>query len=554
MRRGLFLFAALLLLSTGPSQEVPTFREEGKRRGLKIRYRADMRRAKMIATMGGGVAAGDYDGDGFIDLYLLSGVTDARTGEASVPTALYHNRGDGTFEEVAAKAGVALQAWAMGAIFADTNGDGRLDLYVTCLGKNRLFQNQGDGTFQERGEAAGIADPLFGTGAAFADFDRDEDLDLILVNYLASTPEEEMAAKQFLIRTPVQYEGQPTRLFLNQGDGTFVDRTEAAGTDNRDGKGLGVRVFDADLDGWQDIYIANDTVPNKLYRNLGVREGTVLFEDLGIGSGAAVSSTGKPRAGMGIALGDADMDGDEDLLVTNFGSEPNSYFQNQGDNLFLEIGGEVGLASPSLPYVSWGASFLDADLDGDLDLVTASGHLVSKIVRIFGHTSRKEDRRYLKGPWKCPVQLYLNQDGSFQETVGRAGDLSHLELAGRGLAAADIDRDGDLDVVVSARDRGAALFMNDASQKGNHWLVVSPRQQGKNPFAVGSRVLVTEGSQTMARTICDGSSYAGSEPLEAHFGLGRNIVADKVTVIWPDQTTQTMSSVKADQVIVVDRR
>ena len=540
-----------LVLLGGQAQAEVRFHEEGRRRGVDLRYQADLRRAKMIATMGGGLAAADYDRDGDVDLYLLTGITQAAEGTADDGNALYRNDGSGHFEDVAEEAGVDLRDWSMGAYFVDLDGDGWLDLYVTCLGPNRHYRNRGDGTFEEIGVASGLDDDRFGAGAAFADFDRDGDLDVVLVNYLESSIAGEMEAETFAIRVPAEYDGQPAVYFENQGDGTFRDVTARTRTDNEGGKGLGVVVWDADDDGWLDIYIANDTVPNKLYRNQG--DGT--FEDVSLISGASVSAEGKARAGMGVALGDADGDGNEELFVTNFTSETNSFFYGLGGALYVEETGVRGLGEPSMPYVAWGTAFFDYDLDSDLDLVVANGHLVPGLVRMFAKTNKKEDSDYLKGPWKGPVQLFANRgDGNFEEMAGRAGDLSHTKVAARGLAVLDIEGDGDGDVVVSARSGRSLVFVNRAENEGRHWIVVRPRMPDTpNPYAVGAEVIVEADGRRQSFWIRAGGSYLGSEPFEAHFGLGAATRIERATVRWPDGTEESWTGLPVDQVHRIER-
>ncbi|MFN7971196.1 MAG: CRTAC1 family protein [Acidobacteriota bacterium] len=545
----LALVPAAFALGAAAAGAQATFKDEGKRRGLTLEYAADLRRSKMIGTMGGGVAASDYDNDGDVDLYVLTGFKNAKERTARHGNALYRNRGDGTFEDAGPAAGVDLKGWSMGAVFADTDGDGFLDLYVTCLGPNKHYRNRGDGTFEDMGARTGIANPLFGSGAAFADFDRDGDLDLLLVNYLDTTIEAEMSVPQFQIKTPSQYQGQPSVYYENRGDGTFADATARTGTDNLDGKGLGVRAIDFDQDGWLDVFIANDTVPNRLYRNPGTAD---RWEDEGLLSGTAVSEAGQARAGMGVASGDVDGDGLVDLFVTNFSSEPSSLYHNDGGGVFHEITKAAGLVEPTLPYVSWGTSMFDGDLDGDLDLAVVNSHLVPKIIRMFGHTKDKEDERFMQGCYVCPVQLFANDRGAFTEMNGKAGDLSRIEMAGRGLATADVDGDGDLDVVVSARDRGPALFLNDAAAiPGRHWLEVKLRGRDRNPFAIGATVVVKAGELEMRRAISAGGSYLGSEPPVAHFGLGPSRAALRVTIIWPRGGQTVLEDVPADRVLEV---
>src|SRR5262245_785787 len=422
-----------------------------------------MRRLKMIPTMIGGCAFGDYDGDGLPDLYVTSSVP--RWGKPNEKSCgrLYRNLGGGRFEDVTAKAGIHACGLGMGASWADLDGDGRLDLYLTNVGPNTVYWNRGDGTFEE-GKNTGLEDPRFSVGAAFLDYDGDGRLDVMVANYLDSTPEWEAKQPQFELRVPEDYLGQQSHLFRNEGNRRFTDVTKAAGLEMNpaDTKTLGVAALDYDGDGRPDLFFANDRVGNRLFRNRG--DGT--FEETTAETGAGVLGD-RARAGMGIAVGDIAGDGRPSVFVTNFGGEPNSLYRNVEGTIFEDASAASGAGPVGMPYVRWGTHFADFDNDGRPDLYAVGGHLAPRIVRTVGHyKSGKAAYVELGDPGYAQKTVVLHNlgGGRFEEWTN-SGDLAEARMSGRGSAVADIDGDGSLDLFVVDLAGRSRLFKNTAGSR-----------------------------------------------------------------------------------------
>ncbi len=379
MRRAGLALAAALALGMAGAGGTGVFRDVTKASGVSMRIEPDLRRLKLIATMVGGCAMGDYDDDGRPDLYVTNTIPHWGKPNRDDCGRLYRNVG-GRFEDVTAQAGVRACGLGMGAFWADLDGDGHLDLYLTNVGPNAVWWNKGDGTFEE-GRATGLEDPLFSVGAAFLDFDADGRLDVAVGNYLDSTPEWEFSQEQFELRVPEDYVGQPSRLYRNLGGRKFADVTDAAGLaiPPAETKTLGIAVLDYDGDGRPDLYFVNDRVSNRLFRNRG--DGT--FEETTAETGSGVLNGGQARAGMGVAVGDPFGGGRDSLFVTNFGAEENSLYRNVEGVLFEDAGQTSGAGPIGLPYVRWGTHFADFDNDGWDDLYAAGGHLAPRMVRSF---------------------------------------------------------------------------------------------------------------------------------------------------------------------------
>jgi len=524
------LLARIALAS--PAEPI-TFADATKKAGLTFKYRTDLRRGRMIATMGGGVAIGDYDGDSFLDLYFAGSVANGKRPAKGPCGVLYRNRGDGTFEDVTGRSQVRVCGWAMGAAFVDVDSDGRLDLVVTGLGRTSLLRNQGDGTFRDVTGASGLAAPGFAIGLAAGDADGDGRVDLYVVNYLDTTYEKELSFPALEIRFPDDYAGQDALLFSQRADGTFVERAAEAGVRNHDGKGLGAVFLDYDGDGRSDLYVANDRASNVLYRGIG--DGT--FHDVTAETGAGARE-GSPRAGMGLAVGDLDGDGHPDLVVTNFAGEPTSVYRNVDGVLFDDASESSGIGKPSLPQMKWGADLVDLDDDGALDLVSTSGHLVPRfigfMVRLFG---KKPNAAYQMGnrSFRQPPMLFRNLgEGRFADVTATSGDLADVRLAGRGLAAGDLDGDGRVDVVMAAQSGGIRLLRNTTASR-SHALEILPTASGGRT-ALGTKVAVTTGGRRQVQEVVLRPSYASGAWVPLHFGLGDAETADRVEVFPPGAT------------------
>ena len=518
------------------------FRDVTKSSGVSMRVGSDLRRLKLIATMIGGCAIADYDADGRPDLYVANSIP--RWGKPNTDRCgrLFRNVG-GRFEDVTSRAGVRACGLGMGAFWADLDGDGRLDLYLTNVGPNAVWWNRGDGTFEE-GRDTGLEDPLFSVGAGFLDYDGDGRLDVAVANYLDSTPAWEAAQPLFELRVPEDYAGQPSRLYRNEGGRKFRDVTAAAGLalPPAETKTLAAAVLDYDGDRRPDLYFVNDRATNRLFRN----RGDGRFEEVTAETGAGVLGPG-PRAGMGVAVGDPFGTGLDSLFVTNFGAEPNSLYRNVEGVLFEDAGAESGAGSIGLPYVRWGTHFADFDNDGWPDLYAAGGHLAPRGARMLGHY-RNGRAGYVEAGDRAFTQktvvLRNLGDGRFAEWPD-TGDLGDLRMAARGTAVTDIDGDGGLDLVVVDVDGPVRIFRNTAAR--GHWLEVLPLSAADGRTVLETRVAVTAGGRTQTQTWRVSPSYASGSLPPLHFGLGEAGTAD-IEILWPRGGKQTLSAVPADRV------
>jgi hypothetical protein len=494
-------------------------------------------------TVGAGGAFLDYDGDGRLDVFLVnSSRLPGFPGKGPFYPALYHNRGDGTFEDVTRKAGLAFEAYGIGCAVGDYDNDGHPDLYVTALGPNRLFHNNGDGTFTDVTQKAGVGDPRFSTSAAWFDYDRDGDLDLFVANYCRWSPETNHICSDSTghkhMCGPTSYPGVSNTLYRNNGDGTFTEVTKQAGLYAPRGKGLGILVWDPNDDGWPDLMIANDQEPNLLYQNN--RDGT--FTERGAQAGVAYSLTGKARAGMGIDSTDPLNDGREAVAIGNLDRQGLALFQDTGSGLFADVAGAAGLYEPSLPFVTFATLFCDYDLDGRKDLLIANGH-VDENASAMGEGGSFQQR----------LQLFHNEGPGtgaprFRE-VGEAAGLTSRQVY-RGIAVGDFDGDGDPDFLVTANGGKPLLLRNDAGNR-NHWLQVRLRGTKSNRDGLGSRVRVTAGGVTQTAWVRGGSSFACASDPRAFFGLGPAAEVERIEVRWPTGQTETRSRTPANQVLML---
>jgi enediyne biosynthesis protein E4 len=494
----------------------------------------------MVETFGSGVAWIDYDNDGYPDLFLVNGAPGSTN-------ALYHNNTDGTFTNVTARAGVGGETrtptlFRTGVAVGDFDNDGDLDLYVTAFGPNTLYRNNGDGTFTDVTQGAGVAGPPteWSTSTGFFDFDRDGDLDLFVVNYLDYRMEDnpycgDPAEGRRMYCHPTQFDGRADRLYRNNGNGTFTDISTPAGIANPAGKGLGLTFCDYDRDGDTDVYVANDTVRNFLYRNNG--DGT--FADVAYGAGVGFDPNGKPRAGMGVDCADVDGNGFPDIFVTNFSEELNALFLNRGDGIFEEVTEKAGLGSGFIP-LGFGTKLYDLDNDGDLDIHVTNGHVIDN-VSLFQPKLTYAQRDL----------LYENDGkGHFKDISADAGAALQPMRVGRGLAVADFDNDGNLDVAISSVGRPAVLLKNQGVRAGN-WIIIRAEGTKSNRFGLGAAVQVRTALGTQVREINNVASYESSNDIRLHIGVGTAKVIASIEVRWPSGTKQRLTDVPVNQIVTI---
>ena len=531
------------------------FADITKKAGLDIFHHRDggPEKSTILEVDGSGVALIDYDNDSWLDIYLVNSSTfGALARKAPAPRAmLLHNNRDGTFTDVTEKAGVANERWGFGVAVGDYDNDGWPDMYVTNFGKNRLYRNNHDGTFTDVAEKAGVAIGGWSTGATWGDYDRDGHLDLFVPGYLKFDPEHPILSGKngvpegscefrgvHVFCGPIGLAGEPNHLFHNNGDGTFTDVTLTAGVADPDGGFGWSSVFlDVDDDGWLDLLVANDSAPNFLYRNN--RDGT--FKDMSFLSGFAVNGDGRAQASMGIAVGDYNRDGKVDLFVTTFSDDNFTLFHNDGDGYFSDVTLQSGLLQPTIPFLGWADAFLDFDNDGLLDIFTANGHVYPVADKLDWGTT------YAQRPL-----LFQNLNGAkFREVPSARGSGLADVIPARGAAFGDIFNDGRISVVINNIDSTPTLLRN-VVKNGNHWLGVQLRGGAKSPRdAIGAKVFVTTGGVRQRADVFSGASYCSSSDLRAHFGLGRAEKVDKLEIHWPSGTYDEFAVRVVDRIVKV---
>ena len=547
---------ALLTMAGGarssPSASDPLFVESAAATGLVFTHvNGATGKYYLPEMMGAGVALFDFDNDGDLDVFLVqSGAIDAG-GSAPAACRLFRNdltvSPDGTrtlrFTDVTKQAGISVRGYGMGAAVGDYDNDGYLDLFVTAFGATTLLHNNGDGTFTDVTRQAGVGDTLWSTSAAFFDYDRDGYLDLFVARYVDFTPganrqcSDPVGARDYC--SPRAYRPVPDRLFRNDGRGHFVDVTERAGITRADGAGLGVVSGDYNGDGWLDLYVSNDGGANQLWINR--RDGT--FVDEGLISGSALSAAGNPEGSMGIASGDFDLDGDEDLFVTNIVGETSVLYVNDGRGNFEDARARSGLARFTAAFTGFGTDWIDYDNDGWPDLFAANGAV--NIV---------EAQRGQPSPYRMRNQLFHNLAGrQFEETSAAAGPAFARAETGRGAAFGDIDNDGDVDIVVTNNNGPARLLLNQAAAR-SHWLQIRLDQRPGNRFAIGAWVGVERtGRPTLWRRVRTDGSYLSASDVRVHVGLGSSAAVGAVVVQWPDGQRERWTGLTGDRLVTLRR-
>jgi hypothetical protein len=493
----------------------------------------------LIETMGGGGGFIDYNGDGFLDIYL---VCYSQTPQADRLTklkdVLYRNNGDGTFTDVTESAGISNSMLGMGLAVGDYNNDGWPDMYITGYGASKLYLNTGKGSFTDVTARAGVDNKRWGTSAAFFDYDNDGYLDLFVCNYLNFDPDGKVACDFFEGRPYcylARFKGSASALFHNNRDGTFTDVSQKAGIAEHIGKGLGVIAFDYNNDGKIDIFQANDGVPNFLFRNQG--DGT--FEEVALEANCSLDPNGAVRGGMGVDAEDLDGDGYEDLFVTNFSQQTNAFWHNNGDGTFDETTNELGLGKVSYVMSGFGTRFFDYNNDGLVDLFVLNGHPFEPINKVFSETTYAE-----------PPFLFENTGKGFREVAALHGEALKRFYLGRGLAVGDIDNDGDSDLLLMNAGEPPVLLRNDGGNK-NHWLGVKLVGTKSNRDGVGAMVTISAGGSQRSRALIGGTSYCSASDRRLLFGVGNNEKIDTLTVRWPSGLVTNLKDVAIDRYLTI---
>lgn len=533
-----------------PASSAVLFRDITTAAGIAFQHHAAPEKKFIVESMSGGVAVFDYDNDGLPDIYFVDSLTvETAHDPKAARSALYRNRGNGRFEDVTDRSGLAHPGWGMGVCTADQDGDGWQDLYVTALGGNHLYRNRHDGTFEDVTERAGVAVGGWSAGCGFADYDRDGRLDLFVSRYvridLAHLPEfgrdKTCQYRGMAVQCgPRGLPGESDVLFHNDGNGRYTDVSQPAGvSDPRGSFGLGIAWFDVNDDGWPDLYVANDSMPNFMYVNQ--KNGT--FKEQAFPLGVAVSEDGAEQGSMGVALGDYDHSGRFSLFVTNFADEYNALYRNDGDH-FSDLSFRSRTAASSLPYVGWGDAFLDYDNDTWADLIAVNGHVYPQLEKLKTGAPAGYRQRKL---------LYHNRgDGTFDDVSIRYGSALTEERVSRGLAIGDLDNDGGIDVVINDLDGAPQVLHNELAPRGS-WVIVRVKGAAPNTDAIGAVITVTAGAVRQRAVVQSGASYISQNDMRQHFGLGAAQTIDAIEVKWPDGSRTTRDRIPANQVVTIQK-
>ena len=522
-----------------------TFTDITGQAGIHFRHNSGAFGKKYLPeTMGSGVCFIDYDKDGYQDILLVNSTDWPDHKKRRSYPALYHNNGDGTFTDVTRQAGLDVEMYGMGCAIGDFDNDGYDDIYITAVGRNHLFRNLGNGRFADVTAKAKVSDPGFSTSAIWFDYDNDGKLDLFVSHYVdwseATDQFCSLDGKNKSYCTPNAYKGQSVTLFHNLGHGVFEDVTKKAGLYDPTSKSLGIAMLDFDNDGWMDLFVANDTQPDKLYRNN--HDGT--FTDMGVAAGVAYGESGATRAGMGVDAGDYDHSGRPGLLVGNFTNEGMALYHNEGGGLFRDASLTSGIATASLRSLTFGTFFFDYDLDGLLDIFAANGHVADDISVTQPSLSYAEQ----------PLLFHNLGHGRFEDVTSRVGPDLRRRMVARGAAYADIDLDGDLDLIVTSSNGPAHLFRNDNGNK-NDMLRVKLVGTRSNHDGIGAKVtLTTSNGLRQFALVKSGSSYLSQSELPLTFGLGKpeDGTTARLDIVWPSGHHDSIANIKPDQFLTVE--
>jgi len=533
-----------------PGGSAPAFRlvDVTAQAGIHFQHNSGAYGGKLLPeTLGSGCAFLDYDADGWQDILLVNAMDWPGHKRQRSTLRLYRNNRNGTFADVTKSAGLDIEIYGMGVAVGDYNNDGFPDILLTCVGQNRLFRNTGKSTFVDATQKSGLQGrQAFSTSAIWFDYDRDGLLDLFVCNYVRWSAEHDvfcsLDGQHKSYCTPEAYRGDTSWLFHNRGDGTFEDVTATSGIFDSSSKSLGVAMIDYDHDGWPDLLVANDTQTNKLFRNLGNGK----FKDVAVEAGLAFSADGKARAGMGVDVGDFENSSKPGIAITNFDNEMIGLYRATRPGVYDDIAIPSGLGLATRNTLGFGCAFLDADLDGMLDLAVANGHIDETVRNIRGNTG------YAQPPQLFLNQGVLNQGGArFVDVASEVGGGFDQAKVGRGLAYGDFDRDGDLDILLTANNGPAFLYRNDQTA-GNRSIRFRLQGTKSNRDAVGAVVRIFYRGQTQSRTVHGGSSYLSQSELPVTFGVGKRDKIERVTIEWPSGRSEefkNLSSGKSYQCI-----
>ena len=535
-----FFFTLKLLTGVSHAQMAVQFVDVTAEAGIVFKHiNGATDRKFYLETMGSGATFLDYDNDGDLDLYIVNGAPLPGFATTDLPTnILYQNDGNRRFSDVTAAAGVGDTSYGMGCVVADYDNDGDSDLYVTNFGENILYRNNGDGTFNDATAHAGVGNgEKWSSSSAFVDYDHDGNLDLYVVNYLdydiAKDRDWHDPRGRRIYSNPQVYAGISDTLYRNNSDGTFTDVTRQTGVYNSGGKGLGVTCGDYDNDGRIDIYVANDTTPNFLYRNVG--DGR--FIDIAPFAGAAYNEHGVAEGGMGVDFGDYNNDSALDIFVTNFSNETNTLYHNTADGALIDFTNIAGLGEASFLKLAFGTKFFDANNDGALDLFVVNGHL---------YPTESDALEYAQTD-----QLFINAgEGTFVDLSEESGEYFLTKRVGRGAAFGDYDNDGDTDIFVVNLNQEGVLLRNEGGNNHN-WLMIKTVGVKSNRDGIGARIEVITSSHIQMKEVQAGSSYLSGHDLRLLFGLGAETKAETVKIIWSSGAEQTLKDVEANQLLII---
>jgi enediyne biosynthesis protein E4 len=520
-----------------------------ERLGVNFQYHASHSSRKyLVETMGAGLALFDYDNDGRLDIFLVNGTPlSDPTPKGTIPqktdsqywNRLYHQKPDGTFEDVTEGAGLQGTGYGMGVAVGDYDNDGFEDLYVTAYGGNRLYHNNRDGTFTDVTQMAGVAGTGWSTSAAWIDLDNDGFLDLVVLRYLEWDFDDFWCGEHKegfrAYCHPDHFKPVAPLVYHNNHDGTFTEVAQKLGL-AKPGKGLGLAIADYDRDGHIDFFVANDSMPEFLYHNKG--DGT--FEDVGLVSEVAVDIDGRTYAGMGVDFSDYNNDGSPDLVVTDLANQRYAVYRNNGDGSFTYASSSTGIGEMTLAHSGWGVRFFDYDNDGWKDLIIAQGHDLDTIELTFPNLKYRE-----------PLLLARNTGHGFVDVSSQAGDVFRHAWVSRGLAIGDLDNDGRLDAVITTNDGPAHILHND-TKTPNHWLLLDLVGHKSNRDAIGAEITLFTSEGLQSATVSTAGSYLSASDKRVHFGLGREKVVGKIEIRWPSGIRQTLRDISADQILRMD--